>query len=135
MEVIGCLTHVGIRISSYFSDSLIQEFQIGLNDWRILSSLAKNKELSIRNICSMAGIHKTVASRSIQKLSDRGMVVVNRKNRYLRVEINDLGRRLYDSILPSIKNKQDEILDPLDQKERNELDWLLSKIQRALNQN
>ena len=129
---IQILMHVGTKISSHFSDMLVADFGLGLNEWRIVSMLANVQKCTIGDIVTSTGIHKTIVSRSLQQLSTRSLLAVERRKRYVTVRALDDCVKLYARVLPAVRAREADLMRLLSDGQQQALAAALTCVQLGL---
>ena len=70
-------------------------------EWRVMAHLAQYGEMTARDICNQAGLHKTKVSRAVRKLSDRGWLrrkEIAHDRRFEVLALTKPGLRIHDAI-------------------------------------
>ncbi len=70
------LSQLSNRLSSGASDLYLRRFGVGINEWRILTTLVFRPNLSAAEIADSASIHITVVSRSLREMISKELIVV-----------------------------------------------------------
>ena len=100
------VAHTGTRISSLYSEYLVQEFGLGINEWRILLFAKKQEKSTIGEICADALIHKSVVSRAVQHLEEKHLLRVTRTKRHVSVALTAAGKSFLIQTEPSVREKE-----------------------------
>ncbi|KND59643.1 Transcriptional regulator, MarR family [Candidatus Burkholderia verschuerenii] len=114
--------------------SLAQEFDVGRDEFNVLSCLASYGSMVARTICDVTGRPKNSISRAVNRLVERKMLKrktnVNDRRESLLI-LNEAGLRLYERVLPLAVNRQQLMLESLSKEERESLDFILNKLMRS----
>lgn len=131
-NVIQELALVGTRLCSNFSDILVKQLGIGINEWRVLNALNHRKQVKISDICREAGIHKTVVSRALQALEQKHLIYALRERRYVTVSINENGIKALDDSSIILNDAEKKFLALCSQSEAIGLYQILRKISNTI---
>ena len=97
-------------ISRPFRD-LGKQYDITLNEWRVMVVLAARPGLAAQDISKVTGIHAMTISRAVSSLRARGRIAESRdpeNHRRTLLWLTDFGRQDYEQIVPrSIQASQD----------------------------
>ena len=118
------------NLSSGTTRMLSRTFGITLASWRTLSVLHFEGSCSPSEICSKGAIDKAHMSRSLPLLEKRGLVKRKpgrTKKRYL-LEITPDGTKLFQTINPAARAREESLLSVLTEEERALFDRCLSKV-------
>lgn len=116
---------------------LAAEFDVGRDEFNVMSCLASYGSMVARTICDVTGRPKNSISRAVNRLIERKLLKrkTNSNDRRESVLIlNEAGRRLYERVLPVAVSRQNLMLETLSQDERDALDFILSKLMRSRHQ-
>jgi len=72
----------------------MQRWDIGTTEYRLLLALGVEHECSAASVAAAADVDKAAASRSLQVLSQQGLVTLARYGREMRISLTDTGRSL-----------------------------------------
>ena len=128
----GLLTFLANKLSRGASALYRRHFQIGINDWRIMSQLALDPWTTAAGVCAVIGIDKSVASRSLGLLERRGLVVAREEQRRRLMALTDEGRTLHDRIILVALERERRLLACLSEAERPVLVGMLQRLNRQL---
>jgi MarR family transcriptional regulator, temperature-dependent positive regulator of motility len=116
---------------------LLQEFDVGRDEFNVLSCLASYGSMVAKTICDVTGRPKNSISRAVNRLVERKMIR-RKTNAHDRREsvlmLNDEGRRLYEKVVPVAVDRQNAMLDCLSAAERRTLDDILNRLMSARHQ-
>ncbi|TXC80150.1 winged helix-turn-helix transcriptional regulator [Paraburkholderia azotifigens] len=111
--------------------AMAQEYDVGRDEFNVLSCLASYGSMVAKNICDVTGRPKNSISRAVNSLIARKMIR-RKTNAHDRREsllmLNDSGRRLYEKVLPVAVDRQTLMLRVLNAQERAMLDGILDKM-------
>ncbi|CAB3655749.1 MarR family winged helix-turn-helix transcriptional regulator [Paraburkholderia rhynchosiae] len=117
--------------------ALALEFDVGRDEFNVLSCLASYGSMVARTICDVTGRPKNSISRAVNRLIERNLLKrkTNDSDRRESVLIlNEAGRRMYERVLPVAVSRQNLMLDSLSKDERETLDFILNKLMRSRHQ-
>jgi DNA-binding MarR family transcriptional regulator len=78
----------------------LREFGVGTNEWRVLSALVNWPGETASHIGQVLGLNKSVVSRSLKFLEERGMVAIEQgTGRRQLLQLTPAGRELHDRII------------------------------------
>jgi len=125
------LTWIANKISNSASKIYRNRFGVGVADWRIIALLAVEPWIPATRISEVIGFDKTIISRSVGFLQERGLVETRfHDNNYRRqfIALTKKGLALHDEIVDIAREREEFLLTELDAKERRALMRLLAKI-------
>ncbi|MGQ2996729.1 MarR family winged helix-turn-helix transcriptional regulator [Variovorax sp.] len=94
-DFIGWLvTSLSVRLSRSASSYYMQRWDIGTTEYRLLLALGVEHECSAAFVAAAADVDKAAASRSLQVLSQQGLVVLARHGREMTISLTETGRSL-----------------------------------------
>ena len=116
---------------------LLQEFDVGRDEFNVLSCLASYGSMVAKTICNVSGRPKNSISRAVNRLVERKMIrrktnVHDRRESLLM--LNEEGRRLYEKVVPVAVDRQNAMLDCLSAAERRTLDDILNRLMSVRHQ-
>lgn len=124
--------------SNYYTEPIFnllsQEFDVGRDEFNILSCLASYRSMVAKTICDVTGRPKNSISRAVNRLVERKMIrrLTNADDRRESLLIlNEQGRRLYQKVLPVAVDRQNAMLNCLSADERRTLDSILNRLMKA----
>lgn len=122
------------KLSRGSSRLYIRKFDIGVIEWRILGFLrGHDGSGSANEICQTLAIDKSAASRAIQELEAKGLIVLSPVDRRQRaLALTEKGRMLHDQVLPIALERERILLDGLSSAERKQLLVLLRKLRASI---
>jgi len=122
-------------ISSELSTIYSREYGLNVAQWRVLANLAQHKTLVAQEIVNFTAMEKSMISRAVNALTDRGLVTRKQAegdNRAKTLRLTKTGAALYQSIVPNVLNWERELLSCLSTEENQNLMGLLDKLTREL---
>jgi DNA-binding MarR family transcriptional regulator len=127
----GLLTFLANKLSRGASAIYRREFDVGINDWRVMSQLALEPGIPASRICAVVGLDKAVVSRSLAVLEQHGLVVGADTRRRL-MSLTPAGRTLHDRIILVALERERRLVECLSATERETLIDLLGRLHRRL---
>jgi DNA-binding MarR family transcriptional regulator len=115
--VLAYLNLVANGMSSLGSRRYLREFGIGINEWRVVSSLGNIPGGTAGDIADLVGIHKSVVSRSLRALIEAGLVGQDPELGKRRLFLTAAGAALHDKIVPVALAREDLLLHGFDDEE------------------
>lgn len=111
------------------SHELRRQFDLGTNEWRVISALAMNPGFSASEISEFLVVNKAIVSKSVTTLVERGLVVLAEGARGSRpMYLTAAGAAMHDDMLPISLRGQEIILAHMTPAEVTRLNALLSKM-------
>lgn len=110
------LARLNQALNSQVTDILSKHAQIGLTEWRVLSVIAVNDARTAREVADLTGIDPAMISRALKQLEERGLVLTARDStdrRARQVRLTPSGQRLYEDVVPIMRNRQEALLGAL----------------------
>ncbi|MGK5115652.1 MULTISPECIES: MarR family winged helix-turn-helix transcriptional regulator [unclassified Geodermatophilus] len=126
------LTVIANAISSSASQVYLREFGIGVNDWRVLSHLGLEPGCTAQVISNVLQVDKSVVSRSVRTLVDRGLVGVEATPGFRRLYLTAAGAELHKRMVPVALQRERLLLTGLDDAEVELLLGLLRRVHANL---
>ncbi|MFP6849658.1 MAG: MarR family winged helix-turn-helix transcriptional regulator [Pseudomonas sp.] len=127
----GLLTFLANKLATGASQCYRKHFGIGVVEWRMLSMLAVENDISANRICQVIGLDKSAVSRSLQVLEASGYVSSRidpgdaRRN---TVSLTEAGRALHDRVLLVALERERRLLRGLSPEEVDILIELLGRL-------
>lgn len=125
------LTWIANKISGSASKIYRNRFGVGIADWRIMALLAVEPWIPATRISEVIGFDKTVISRSVAFLQERGLVETRFRDNNFRRQFIALTRKgvgLHDEIVDIARDREEFLLADLNAQDRRALMRLLAKI-------
>lgn len=123
-------------VSARISQSYRKRFGLKVPEWRLVAILAEHDEMTPQDIGKAGELDKIMVSRASAALIDRGLVTQRRnpqdgRSHFLR--LTQEGRSLYEEVVPAALKLERELLADFSAEDRDLLDQLLRRIERAAN--
>lgn len=112
------------KMSNGTSQLYAHLFNMGVTDWRIISLLAVEPNISASRICYVIGLDKGAISRSLAKLNQDGFVTIKADKKDTRARKNTLteaGIALHDQIYKVAMEREQQILSVLSSEDQEHL--------------
>lgn len=112
---------------------LRQEFNLGTNDWRVISALANTPGSSATDVSEYLAMNKAVVSKAVNTLLDRRLIAVSdgpRGSRHLY--LTPEGADMHDKMMPISMSGEEIILSRLSDREQAQLRKLLTKMMQEI---
>ena len=122
------LSHLNNRLSSGASQLYLKHFGVGINEWRILSVLSNWPRSSAGTIGETVGMHKTVVSRSLREMEEKGLVLINTRDGQRLIALTAAGQRLHDQIVVVALERERLLTQDFSEDERQTLIRLLGRM-------
>lgn len=111
------------------SHELRRQFQLGTNDWRVISALASRPGSSATEVTEFLGLNKAVVSKSVNTLLERHLLLLIDGPRGSRpMYLTQAGAEMHDAMLPISMRGQEIILADLSSSEVEQLNRLLRRM-------
>ncbi len=120
------------RLSWGASQLYLKLFDLGLNEWRILSALRNEPGIQALRISEMIALNKSVVSRSTRRLEDMKLVQARLEQGKRLLWLLPRGAELHDEIIAIAYRRQEALLDGLDREEQATLYALLERMRLNL---
>lgn len=125
----GLITWLANKLSAGASRLYRDTHNLGVLDWRVLSTVAAEDGCTAARICQMVGLDKAAVSRSFALLCARGLLQMDGEgSRNKPAWLTPAGRSLHDSILHLALERQQRLLSGLSPQEVAELIRLLHAL-------
>lgn len=125
------------RLISLLSNQLVwresrllrERFDLGTNDWRVISALAVRPGAMLTEVSEFIAVNKAIISKSVGTLIDRGLVVsAELSGRSRALYLTDAGVAMHDRMLPISMGGQDYILDGMSAEQVDRFNALLRRL-------
>ncbi len=107
-------------------------FGVGLNEWRVLSSLNNEPGIRANRICEMVALNKSVVSRSARALEESGHICNVLEDGRRVLYLTPLGEALHDEIIEVALMRESSLLEGINAEEKAVLCGLLQRMQDNL---
>jgi DNA-binding MarR family transcriptional regulator len=122
------LSTLNNRLSSGASDLYLKHFDIGINEWRILTVMAPHPECTAKFIAEKAAIHEAVISRSVRGMAEKGLVDIDSSSWQRSLSLTPAGLDKYEEIAMVALRREELLLTGFLEEERMQLRNLLRKL-------
>jgi DNA-binding MarR family transcriptional regulator len=122
-------------ISQTLADTYAERYAIGITEWRVIAVLGRHPGLSANGVAERTAMDKVAVSRTIARLLERDLVQRDTHGDDRRrsvLELSASGYRIYDEVVPLALVRERELLAYFSEEDRQQLDALLSKLERGL---
>jgi DNA-binding MarR family transcriptional regulator len=121
-------------VSQLIAQSYEQEFELKMQEWRVIAVLAEGGELTQQEIVGLTKMDKMTVSRAAQVLEGREILkrLPNQSDaRSLRLSLTAQGRRIHAKVGPRAIELEQKLLAEFTDKEVATLDALLRRLEKA----
>ncbi|RYL22776.1 MULTISPECIES: MarR family winged helix-turn-helix transcriptional regulator [Acinetobacter] len=125
------ITFFSNKMSLGSSQIYAQLFQINIIEWRILSMLAVEPNISARRISQVIGLDKSAVSRAIAKLKTQEYIDIKedkRDARATKICLTAQGVRLHDEIFKVAIDREKVIFDVLSTEDKEHLIRIMTQL-------
>ncbi|WP_158585609.1 MarR family winged helix-turn-helix transcriptional regulator [Pseudooceanicola sediminis] len=121
------LSLINNRLSWGASQLYLSLFDLGLNEWRILSALRNEPGIQALRVSEMVAMNKSVVSRSTRRLEEMGLATAQLEAGKRLVWLTPKGAEMHDRIIQIALRREAALLDGI---EGEDLDMLFSLLRR-----
>lgn len=125
------ITFIANKLSRTASSHYQREFGVNVTEWRILSLLAVEPNISAARICHVIGFDKGPVSRTLSAMETRGLITIARDPDDARshsIAMTPKGWKVHDGVITVALERERRLLDCLSEAERDTLITLLLRI-------
>lgn len=118
-------------VSSALARTYQDKFALSVTDWRIMAVLAEKPGASADDVCQRTQVEKSMVSRGVSRLLGRRLIsrrFDETDRRRSQLSLTKTGKAVYEEIVPSSREFEDELLSCLSKEERRQLTGLLDKL-------
>lgn len=129
------LSAIGNKWSRSSSRIYLDEFGVGVTEWRIMAMLAIEPRITAYRICQVIGLDKAATSRSLKSLGQRGLVDTWQEdpgNHRKLVELTEAGWAMHDRIIRVAHDREAVLVSDLSRDEVEQLAEYLRRILRRV---
>ncbi|WP_238367186.1 MarR family winged helix-turn-helix transcriptional regulator [Mesobacterium pallidum] len=108
------------------------EFGVGLNEWRMLSSLRNEPGIRAQRVCEMVSMNKSLVSRSARSLEERGMLTERLVDGQRRMWLTPAGAEMHDRIMKVALEREAAMLTGFSQAETDQLFRFMARLHENL---
>lgn len=123
------------RISQTIAETYAARFGIAIPEWRVIAVLGRHPGLSANGVAERTAMDKVAVSRTLARLLERGVVQRDTHGDDRRrsvLELSEAGYGIFDEVVPLALGRERELLAHFNAEDRQQLDALLSKLDRGL---
>jgi DNA-binding MarR family transcriptional regulator len=127
----GLVTFLANKLATGASQCYRKHFGIGVVEWRMLSMLAVESDITANRICQAIGLDKSAVSRSLQTLEAAGRITSQldpKDARRYTVRLTASGKELHDRVLKVALEREARLLSGLTPTEVDTLVDLLGRL-------
>lgn len=118
-------------ISGIIAQKYKDKFSLSVTEWRIMAVLGEYPGASADEVSAKTQTEKSIISRALQKLLQRHLVlreVDQSDRRRQNLTLTEMGRTVYQDIVPMSYDYEDRLLSCLNESEQKNLDSLIEKL-------
>ncbi len=119
------------RVSSAIAGEYHRRFGLAITEWRVMAVLGRFPGLSAREVTERTAMDKVAVSRAVARLLERGLIqreIHGDDRRRSVLTLSEDGFRVYDEVAPMVLECERQLLSPLSDEERAQLDRLIDKL-------
>ena len=123
------------NISTELSSIYRGNYNLNVAQWRIIANLAQHQTLLAQDIVKFTDMEKSMISRAVNALVDRGLVVGEQAegdNRAKNLRLTPQGDTLYQAIVPEVLAWEKDLLSCLSKTQQSDLLSSLEKLKTKL---
>lgn len=127
----GLLTFLANKLATGASKCYRKNYGIGVVEWRMLSMLAVENDITAQRITQVIGLDKSAVSRSLQTLETAGYVsskVDGKDARRYTVSLTPAGAALHREVLQTALERERRLLSGFSEAEIDTLVGLLTRM-------
>jgi DNA-binding MarR family transcriptional regulator len=129
------ITFIANKLSRTATTLYQKRFGINVTEWRILSLLAIEPDISAARICHVIGFDKGPVSRTLATLQTRGLIRIRADRQDARthcISLTPKGRVIHDNVIVAALEREGRLLSCLRKDEREMLISLLRRVHNNL---
>ncbi|MEM9395487.1 MAG: MarR family winged helix-turn-helix transcriptional regulator [Pseudomonadota bacterium] len=126
------LETVSNPLSAGASAAYLARFELGVVDWRVISTLRLSPDLHAARICEVFEGDKAAVSRSLQRLAERGLAVFTQSARDPRRKtwaLTEAGEDMHEKLLSVALGREEELVAGVDPDDLEVFLQVLRKMQ------
>ena len=119
------------KISSAIAGEYHRRFGLAITEWRVMAVLGRFPGLSAREVTERTAMDKVAVSRAVARLLERNLIqrgIHGDDRRRSVLTLSEDGFRVYDEVAPMVLECERQLLSPLSDEERAQLDRLIDKL-------
>ena len=121
---------VSRRFSKLYSD----QFGISIAEWRIISVVGQESNLSAEQVCDRTTMEKVAVSRAVAKMLDKQILereFSQQDRRRSELNLSAKGRAIYQKIIPIAQQFEHDLMSDFSDEERALMSRVLEKLIRG----
>jgi DNA-binding MarR family transcriptional regulator len=125
------ITFIANKLSRSATVLYQKRFKVNVTEWRILSLLAIEPEISAARICHVIGFDKGPVSRTLAAMEERGLVAIRadrEDGRTYSISLTARGAATHDHVIAVALERERRLLSCLSKGERETLIVLLRRV-------
>jgi len=125
------VTSLANKLANASSKRWRRKFGIGLMEWRVLALLRVEPEATPGRVAQVAGVDKSVVSRAVTTLEDRGLIGVSgeaQTGRQTRLKLTPAGAAVHDEGIVLSLKAEAELLHGFSDEDRAAVVALLKRL-------
>src|SRR5262245_55466484 len=125
------ITFIANKLSRSATVLYQKRFKVNVTEWRILSLLAIEPEISASRICHVIGFDKGPVSRTLAAMEERGLVAIKadrEDGRTYSISLTAKGAATHDKVIAVALERERRLLSCLSKPERETLIALLRRV-------
>ncbi len=129
------LSVIASRVSRGLARLYAVRFDLTVPEWRIMTVLGRFPGVSANEVCELTAMDKVRVSRGVARLLQFERIRRDSDpsdRRRSKLYLSDVGREVYEQIIPVAHAYQDKLMADLDSSEIRVLETLLSKIESGV---
>jgi len=103
------VTSLSVRLSQSASTYYMQRWDIGMTEYRLLLALGVEHECTAAFVAAAADVDKAAASRSLQVLSQQGLVTLARHGREMSISLTRQGQSLAENLHAAARQRDAQL--------------------------
>lgn len=119
------------KVSSAIAGEYHRRFGLAITEWRVMAVLGRFPGLSAREVTERTAMDKVAVSRAVARLLERSLIqreIHGDDRRRSVLTLSEDGFRVYDEVAPMVLECERQLLSPLSDEERAQLDRLIDKL-------
>lgn len=125
------LNAIGNKWTHSSSKAYLEEFGVGVTEWRLMAMLAIEPRISAYHACQVIGLDKSAASRSLRRMEQEGLVrswQETETSHKKLLELTPAGWDLHDRVIRFAHRREALLVSDLSPHEVEELASLLRRV-------
>ena len=119
------------QVSLQFSENYCEQFNISVNEWRVLAVVGQQSELSAEEVSERTAMEKVAVSRAVSKLLDKSVLkrqFAVEDRRRSQLSLSEKGTDIYQQIVPIALQFEQRLLASFSKEEADIFKELLARI-------